>query len=243
LSVFNLDLKMKEQDAVKAFYEYYREFSYDILEIKFTFTLGGSYNIGVYYSCNDGRKETTLDGRELFAYERSIYEIFKDRIETGDQFNVAIFEIQNNGDYLSTYKWENDKAKQDLLDYAEVFYQWVNYRMMSMIFEYEKDNDLVPTEYDDDGDLEYLSSWDSGIFTFHINDKEELEYKIELTQDGEERILNMPLKDYFVEGILEHYKVTNTELADKWEPWNTMILKSLHYDIPYDKRDEFVRYI
>ncbi|MDP5199840.1 hypothetical protein [Flavobacterium sp. DG2-3] len=232
---------MKEQDAIKAFLEYYKEFSYDILEVKFTFTLGGSYDIAVYYY-NDDKKETSLDGRELFAYERFIYEIFKDRIETNDKFNIAIFQIQSNGEYSSTYKWEDDKAKQNLLDYAEVFYQWVNDRMMSMIFEYEKENGLVPTQYDDDGDLEYLSSWDSGLFTFHINDKGELEYKIVLTQNGKERILDMPLKDYVIEGFLEHHKSTNGELSDEWKSWDTMELKSYHSSIPHHNRDEFVRY-
>lgn len=111
-----------------------------------------------------------------------------------------------------------------------------------MIFEFEKDNNLVPTQFDADDDLEYLSSWDSGLFTFHVNEKNELEYKIVLTKDGKERILEMPLKDYFIEGVLEHYRITNTELSDEWKPWNTMILKSLHNDIPHDKRGEFVSY-
>ena len=233
---------MKEQHAVKAFFEYYNELSYDTLEIKFTFTLGGSYEIEIYYFCEGGKKETSLDGREMYVFERSIYEVFKDKLETSDKFNVALFEIQNNGLYTCTYTWENDKAKKNLLDYADVFYQWANDRMMSLIFEYEKENNLIATQYDDDGDLEYLSSWDSGLFTFHINDKGKLEHKIVLTQDGKERILDMPLKDYFVEGILEHHKSTNNELADEWKSWNSMELKSLHSDIPHDKREEFVRY-
>lgn len=32
------------------------------------------------------------------------------------------------------------KRKKDLLDTAEVFYQWVNEPLISMIFEYEKDS-------------------------------------------------------------------------------------------------------
>jgi len=159
------------------------------------------------------------------------------------RFNKYQIEIYPNGEDTEKEWWDSEKEKKDLLDAAEVFYQWVNERMMSMIFEYEKDNDLVPTEYDSDGDLEYLSSWDSGVFTFHINEKNNLEYKVVLTKDGKERTLDLPLRDYFVEGILDHYKVTNNELSDEWKPWNTMILKSLHYDIPYDKRDEFVSYI
>ncbi|WP_433777730.1 hypothetical protein [Flavobacterium anhuiense] len=234
---------MNEQDVINAFYNYYKEFSYEILEIKFIFTLGGSYDINVLYKNNENIKETILDGRELFKYERYIYNLFISKIETNDKFNIVIYKIKNDGTHSSVYLWENEKSHQDLLDYAEVFYQWVNERMMSMIFEYEKDNDLVPTEYDSDGDLEYLSSWDSGVFTFHIDKNNNLVYKVVLTKDDKERTLDLPLRDYFVEGILDHYKVTNNELSDDWKPWNTMILKSLHYDIPYDKREEFVNYI
>lgn len=234
---------MTEQDVFKAFRDYYKEFPYDVMEVKFSFTLGGSYDVKACYFYNGTIKETALEGRELFAYERFIYEVFKSRVGTDNQFNIAVFQIQHNGIYSSKYRWESEEAKKNLLDYAEVFYQWVNERMMSMIFEYEKDNGLLPMQYDSDGDLEYLSSWDTGVFTFHVSNKEKLKYSIQLTQDGKERVLNIPLKDYFTEGILEHHKVTNTELADEWKPWNTMILKSLHYDIPYDKREEFVQYV
>jgi hypothetical protein len=227
-----------------ALYDHYKEHKYVKLNIEYEFTLSGSYRFLVGYLLESGEVvPTIISHRSIKDEVKKVSEYFEETIQTEEKFNRFILELNNDKTYSQKHFWDSEREKQDLLESAEVFYQWVNYRMMSMIFEYEKDNDLVPTEYDDDGDLEYLSSWDSGIFTFHINDKEELEYKIELTQDGEERILNMPLKDYFVEGILEHYKVTNTELADKWEPWNTMILKSLHYDIPYDKRDEFVRYI
>ncbi|MFH6991180.1 hypothetical protein [Flavobacterium sp. FlaQc-48] len=234
---------MTEQDAIKAFYDYYTEFPYKVLEIKFTFTLGGSYDIEVHY-CDDGtRKETALEARELFVYEYFICQIFKNRINTNDQFNLVIFQIQNSGLYASEYKWENSKARENLLDYAAVFYQCVNERMMSMIFEYEKDNGLLQIQNDADGDLEYLSSWDSGVFTFSINEKSSLEHRVLLAKDGKERLLELPLKAYFTAGILEHHKITNTELSDEWKPWNRMILKSLHYDIPYDKREEFVTYI
>ena len=159
------------------------------------------------------------------------------------RFNKYRIEIFFNGEIIEKKWWNSEKEKQDLLDYAEVFYKWTNDRMISMIFKYEKDNNLVPTQYDLDGDIEYLSSWDSGVFTFHISENNNLEYKIVLNKEGRERVLDMPLKDYFKEGILEHYKITNRELSNQWKPWNTMILKSLHYDIPYDKRDEFVSYV
>lgn len=91
-----------------------------------------------------------------------------------EKFNKAKIEIYSDRTYSEYYWWDSGLQKQDLLNYAGIFFQWANDRMMSMIFEYEKDNNLVPTQYDTDGDLEYLSSWDSRVFTFHINDKQEI---------------------------------------------------------------------
>lgn len=63
---------MKGQDVIKAFYDYYKEFSYEEFEIKFLFTIEGSYDINIFYINNNNKKETNLDGRELFKYERYI---------------------------------------------------------------------------------------------------------------------------------------------------------------------------
>lgn len=161
--------------------------------------------------------------------------------DVSKRFNKYQIEFYFNGEVIEKKWWDSGKVKQDLLGGAEVFYQWVNYRMMSMIFEYEQANNLVPTRIDDDDELEYLSSWDSGVFTFRIVD-DKLTSKIELTKDGVTRIIDFPFKDYFITGMLEHHKTTHNELKDEWKPWNTMVLKSLHYDIPYDKREEYVSY-
>ncbi|MNK54608.1 hypothetical protein D3C87_735950 [compost metagenome] len=197
-----------------------------------------------YIDENDLTNSFWISFDEIDDLINSIFNKYDSNIDNlNTRFNKYQIEIYPDGEVTEKEWWDSEKEKKDLLDSADVFYQWVNERMMSMIFEYEKDNDLVPTEYDSDGDLEYLSSWDSGVFTFHIDKNNNLVYKVVLTKDGKERTLDFPLKDYFVEGILDHYKVTNNELSDEWKPWNTMILKSLHYDIPYDKREEFVSYI
>lgn len=60
--------------------------------------------------------------------------------------------------------------------------------MISMLFEYEKDNNLVPTQYDSDGDLEYLSSSGSGVFTSQFKEKNNLEHTVVLIKDGQERV-------------------------------------------------------
>jgi hypothetical protein len=221
----------------------YTEFSYDKLVVEYIFTLQGSYNFIVKYISGNNSTESEISNKPIRETVRQMVETYNQLKDSTKKFNHVKIEINKDGTYSEIYWWDNQKEKQDLLDYAEVFYIWANERIMSMIFEYEKDNNLVPTQYDSDGDLEYLSSWDSGKFTFHINKKNTLEYKIVLTIDGKERVLDLPLKDYFVEGLLEHYKITNTELSDEWKPWNTMILKSNHNDIPHDKRNEFVNYI
>ncbi|CAI8876827.1 hypothetical protein [Chryseobacterium sp. IT-36CA2] len=181
--------------------------------------------------------------KEYRAFSDEIYERYNSLFSTEDKFNSAIIEIYPDGAYSEKYFWDSEQEKQDLLDGAEVFFQWANERMMSLIFEFEQDNNLLPTQLDADDELEYLSSWDSGVFTFHVNEKNEVEYKIVLTKDGIERVLEMPLKDYFIEGILNHYQITHTILSDVWKPWNTLVIKSPHTGIPYDKVDEYVIYI
>ncbi|SFZ97115.1 hypothetical protein SAMN05216324_1423 [Chryseobacterium limigenitum] len=181
--------------------------------------------------------------KEYREFSDEIYERYNSLFSTEDKFNSAVIEIDPDGAYSEKYFWDSEQEKQDLLGGAEVFFQWANERMLSLIFEFEQDNNLLPTQLDADDELEYLSSWDSGVFTFHVNEKNEVEYKIVLTKDGIERVLEMPLKDYFIEGILNHYQITHTILSDEWKPWNTLIIKSPHNSIPYDKVDEFVRYI
>lgn len=223
--------------------KFFKEKVWDKILIEINFTEAGGYEPQLtVIKCG----EKSLWGEfELFDIADIIHKRQKEVLDTSEKFNKAKIEIYPDEKFLEHYWWDSGLQKQNLLNYALVFYQWVNDRMMSMIFDYEKENNLVPTQYDSDGDLEYLSSWEIGKFTFHINinKKNELDYRIVLTKEGKERVLDMPLKDYFIEGIMEHHKITNTELSDQWKPWNTMILKSLHYDIPYDKRDEFVSYV
>lgn len=220
----------------------YKEFEYDKLIVDYIFTIEGSYNFIVNYRKDNTDKESEISNKPIRSTVRMMAEVFEEKMNSINKFNRVKIEINLDGTYSEKYWWDSGKEKQDLLNYADVFYQWVNERMMSMIFEHEKDNNLVPTRFDDDGDLEYLSSWDSGVFTFHINKKNELEHKIVLTIDGIDRILEMPLEDYLIEGILQHYQITNSELSDKWKPWNTLIIKSPHNSIPYDKADKFVSY-
>ncbi|MDO3425484.1 hypothetical protein QWT87_11335 [Chryseobacterium sp. APV1] len=231
------------ETLVNAIYNYYNEYEYKKIIVEYQFTESGSYKFFVKYIMDSGDVvSTTKSPRPIDDEIEIISKYFENTINTVERFNKFLIEIDNNKNFSENHFWDKGKEKDDLLAGAEIFFQWANDRMMSMIFEFEQENNLLPTQYDGDGELEYLSSWDSGVFTFHINKNNELEYKIVLTKDGVERVLEMPLKDYFIEGILEHHKVTNTELSDEWKPWNTLIIKSPHTGIPYDKVDQFVNY-
>ncbi|SCY90400.1 hypothetical protein SAMN02927916_3931 [Flavobacterium anhuiense] len=234
---------MNIEDLVSAIRREYTEFEYDRLIAEYIFTLEGSYSFIVYYQKDCELTETEKSNKAIRETVRMMTQKFQEHKYSDRKFNRVKIIISKDGIYEEQYNWDRELERKNLLDNAEVFYRWVSDRMISMIFEYEKENGLLPLRYDSDGDLEYLSSWDSGVFTFHISSKKELGHRSVLVHNGVERILELNLKDYFVEGILEHHKITHTELADDWKPWNTMILKSLHNDISHDKREDFVSYI
>ena len=234
---------MNIEDLVSDIISEYKEFEYDKLIAKYIFTLEGSYSFSVYYEKDGELMETEKSNKAIRETVRKMINKFQEYKDSNQKFNRVKIVINKEGFYEQQYCWDKLLERQDLLDYAEVFYRWVNERMMSIIFEYEKENGLVPTRFDSDGDLEYLSSWDSGVFTFYVHDKDEFQYSIVLLKDGIERVLHMPLNDFLKAGILEHHKETNINLGEDWKPWNTMILKSPHNDIPHDKRLEYLSYI
>ncbi|WP_288436020.1 hypothetical protein [uncultured Chryseobacterium sp.] len=228
-------MNLNIEALVNAIHNYYDECEYEKIIVEYQFTESGSYKFFVKYITDSGEVvSTNKSPRPIDDEIELVSQYFDNTINTRQKFNKFLIEMDRYKNFSETYYWDKSKEKDDLLAGAEVFFQWTNDRMMSMIFEFEQENNLLPTRYDNDGDLEYLSSWDNGIFSFHINEKNELEYKIILTQDGTERLLEMPLKDYFVEGILEHHKTTNTILSNEWKPWNTLIINSPHTGIPYD---------
>ena len=71
-------------------------------------------------------------------YNQSLNDVSK-------RFNKYQIEIFSDGETIENKWWDSEKDKQDLLKGAEVVFQWANDRMMSMIFEFEKENNLLPT--------------------------------------------------------------------------------------------------
>ncbi len=178
-------------------------------------------------------KSKKLKNELIEKYETSISDI-----ET--RFNNFEIEIFLDGNYKERYWWDNAKEYDAKLTRAKYFYHYINEIFIERIFDYEYEHNLLPTRLDDDGELEYLSSWDEGIFTFIIIART-VEIKIELVKDGKIRLFD---SSYFVglqEIILEHYTLTNEELKE-WLPWNKLVIKSPHKEITSDMVEDHVSY-
>ncbi|TCP24808.1 hypothetical protein EV195_105239 [Tenacibaculum skagerrakense] len=171
-----------------------------------------------------------------------IRESYNSKKNTNEKFNkVEVSLILNENSTVRYYLDEAEELKNKI-NTENVFFQWLNDNMMNRIFDFEKGNNLLTPNYDEDGDfIDFQSSWDQGIFTFNIVNKEVF-HKIQLFKNEESRLLSMPLPDYLVNGILEHHYVTNNELTEVWEPWNTLVIKSPHNSIPYDDWKKYVTY-
>lgn len=219
------------------------KYEWDVIELIINFTESGGYGLELFYKNeNDDYQEIIMSTRELRTYIKTIVDRFHTLKDSEEKFNKVFVLIQRNSEIDITYKYDIEKIKSEKLNSSLVFYQWVNETMMNRIFDYEKENNLMTPNYDEDGDLiDYQSSWDKGVFTFEvINNK--IDYSIELTKDNEKRKLPMSLPEYFVNGLLEHYQITNEELKEEWNPWNKLIIHSPHNSIPYDRWEEYVFY-
>lgn len=156
------------------------------------------------------------------------------------RFNKVELYIKRNEDPLIKYAWEDEHYKKDKLDSAKVFPQWINERVMSLI--YEQEFPEGPKTTDEDGDPVYESTWDRGIFTFKVKNGN-VDCHILLYRDGNTRNLNLNLPDYFIRAMLEHHEITNVGLLrDDWKSWNKLVIISPHNDLPYSKMDEHVIY-
>lgn len=214
-------------------------------------------SIKVVFDVNDGSigyetiQYITLDNKiedhwipfnqinEVIDFIRESYDSKKG---TNERFNKVQVNFTLNEDSSVRYYLDKAEELKDKIETENVFFQWLNDNMMNRIFDYEKENNLLTPNYDEDGDfIDFQSSWDEGVFTFKIVNKE-VKYSIELFKNNESRLLSMSLPDYLVNGILEHHYVTNNELTEVWEAWNTLVVKSPHNSIPYDDWKKYVTY-
>lgn len=211
---------------------------YDYLTIKLIYTRSGSKQVFPIYSIGNKLIDSEITcprNSEYFMLSSSFDETF-----STENYNNVEFKIYPDGSYESRYWWDDEKAMADKLSREEVFYQWLNDRLILDIFAFEKEQGLLKYEFYDD-ENHYESSWDEGKFEFSFV-KGELSYKIFLEKDGVQRELPIPLKTNVLKEIKEHYQITNTELNTVWEKWNKLTIRSPHNDIPYPDYKNYVFY-
>ncbi|RZS98984.1 hypothetical protein [Aquimarina brevivitae] len=230
-----------DKNVNKKFLEILKEKKWDRAIFKTEYTSNGSSRPKIIIE-SEG-KEEFFGGFEIFDLADLVNEKYKSVISDSlKRFNRVEIKLFPDGNQIEKFWWDDKKEIENKLNSANVFYQWINETMMNRIFDYERDNNLLNPVYDEDGDFDYHeSSWDNGVFEFKIL-SDQINHLITLIKDGNSRILNMPLPEYIEKAILEHHEITNNELKKEWDPWNILIIKSPHNDIPYSDWKQYVTY-
>lgn len=202
----------------------------------------GSYGPSVKYYHN-GQEFIFVE--DIFEFGPVLDEVFDDYLEEKKErdFNEVFLHITRE-DFTVEYRMNEERIKKSKQESALLFSNYVYEDMRTQIYDYEIANNLRTPIYDEEGEVcDHEKSWDSGLFTFIINiEAKEVYYKIELSLQGEKRILLLELQEYFIEAILTHYALTHGELKEYWKPWNKIIVTAPELVIPLGKEQEYIEY-
>ena len=215
---------------------------WDIIVCKISFFDGGGYGDSVRYYLNG---EEFVFVTDTFEFIPMLGGVFKEYLYEGKKrdFNEVFLHITRE-DFTVEYRMNEERIKKSKQESALLFSNYVYEDMRTQIYDYEIANNLRTPIYDEEGTVcDHEKSWDSGLFTFIINiEAKEVYYKIELSLQGEKRILPLELQEYFIEAILTHYALTHGELKEYWKPWNKIIVTAPELVIPLGKEQEYIEY-
>lgn len=210
---------------------------WDSIEYIGKFREGGS-NPTITISRNG--EEINIKSFDIFKPHKLVKNEYKSVLNTKEKFNYFKYKINKNKEDETLIIWNELDSLIEKQNSALVFYDWINERMMTLIYEAEFPNG--PTAQDADGDPLYETTWNSGIFIFQIKESE-LTSDITLIQKEESRKLKIKFPKPFIQALLEHQITTNFgELKDLWEPWDTLKIVSPHNSIPSLEKDKRVFY-
>lgn len=135
-------------------------------------------------------------------------------------FNKITLSIKSDRSYHITSWWDDEEVKKDKLAWSNVLPQWLNDRLLSVIYQ---------AGYDD------KINWQRGEFTFTIQ-QSKLNFD-GIIYDGQTPVpIDIRLPNFVVEGVLDHYQITNEGiLKDQWQPWNQLIIRSPNNSLDLDK--------
>jgi hypothetical protein len=226
-----------EKEILDLFKSVLTKVGFDEARFTIEYTESGDASSAGYIIVN-GNKTSTPPPKEV---RRKIKVYFDEVKETPtNRFNKATLSIRQGEEASIQYAWEDETFKKDKLESAEVFPQWVNERITSLIYETEFPNG--PTEKDEDGEPLYVSTWDGGVFTFNIS-KGKIDSDILVYKEENERHIEISLPGYFIKAMREHHEITNSGLLkDDWKPWNKLVIHSPHNDLPSSKMNDHVFY-
>jgi hypothetical protein len=101
--------------------KFFKEKDWDKILIEINFTEAGGYEPQL--TIVKGDEKSLLGEFELFDIADIIHKKQKEVLNTSEKFNKAKIKINPDGTYSEYYWWDSGLQKQDLLNYAEVFYQ------------------------------------------------------------------------------------------------------------------------
>lgn len=215
--------------------------NYEHVLMRFMIT-GNKIDANFFKVENDNEVHFDVDSKVYRMFALLLFNDYKLKLDDLEKrYNVFELEVFSDNQFIEKYHWKDDKEYQDKAKAAKIFYHWINEMMMNRIFDHEKENNLLPTKLTDEDKLEYLKSWDKGVFTFKIIDQK-LKYEIELCKNDSWRTLDIELGIEYTKPIINHYKDTNEVLKKEWQSWNTLVIKSPNNEIAKDSKDDFVIY-
>jgi len=170
-----------------------------------------------------------ISGFELISINKAINPIDDYYLESqgsdSTRFNRITYRIFSDGRIESKYFWDTEFYIEDLLSTARNTAQWLNDRMLMLMFE---------------GQFR-KKRWDSAIFEFTVADGQ-VNFKGTASNKRYKNIpIDLVLPTHVCESIVYHHEVTNEgELKGRWKAWNKLVIRSPHNDIDLDKDVDYL---
>jgi hypothetical protein len=167
--------------------------------------------------------------REVLKISNKVEELndfyLQSQLSEDTRFNRITLKITSDLKIESKYFWDQEYYLKDKLQGVRVFPQWLNDRMLILMFEKFYKN----------------KKWDSAIFEFQVFQGTVI-FKAVVSEGQSNNIkIEKPLPKFESESILLHHKSMNEgELKDYCKQWNTLIIKSPNNDIDLDRDVEYL---
>jgi hypothetical protein len=220
------------EQIINIAFDVFNGITWDVYVRELYYMYPGLSKSGNSYLLNQGEEYPLgrISFREMLKIDQAISEQI-DAVYTSkkdsltERFNKITYKIYVNGNIESEYIWDAEFYLKDQLAVIRVFPQWLNERMIMLMFEsiYKK------------------KKWDSAIFEFKVVDDEVIFKGTVSNKKTNNIFIEYELPKFVADGILEHHKETNIgELKEHYKPWNKLIIRCPHNDIDLDKDVEYV---